>query len=395
MAFGIVSRIIAPQTIQHGPPIRSNHKQIMDKKKLLFFHPLIGPYRVDFVNALFEAFDTKVYLTLQTCSGLAFNQEDSYAKLHFTPVFLPNAFRGKFRIIWRELISYAPDIVITTEFDTVTLFMVLWRLITRKRFKLVSLSDDSYDMLTREGSTFRHRLARRLLARHLDDIILIEPKTVNWYQGKYGIGSFFPIIRNEKIATGIYEKSIPFIRKNIGALQLEKKYVFLYAGRLVPIKNVSLLIDAFSFFDQSTNALIIVGDGIESARLQQKAKGLGLTNVHFTGALREETLYAWYLVADTFVLPSISEPFGAVTNEALLGGCSAVVSDRAGSRCLIEEGKNGYLFNPASVFDLREKMLLSQQLSRSDSEAGRGRSSKMVYKFDILFNALRDRLYSL
>ena len=50
------------------------------------------------------------------------------------------------------------------------------------------------------------------------------------------------------------------------------------------------------------------------------------------------------------------EPFGAVTNEALLCGCNCVISKVAGSACLIEEGKNGFLVDPHSVDDIAEKI---------------------------------------
>lgn len=56
------------------------------------------------------------------------------------------------------------------------------------------------------------------------------------------------------------------------------------------------------------------------------------------------------------ILASHKEAFGAVTNEALLAGCHVLVSNRAGSACLVEEGINGYTFNPANVYELSEKM---------------------------------------
>ena len=64
----------------------------------------------------------------------------------------------------------------------------------------------------------------------------------------------------------------------------------------------------------------------------------------------------WYNIADALVLASYQEAFGAVTNEALLAGCYALVSNKAGSACLVEEGVNGYTFSPMDVEELAQKM---------------------------------------
>lgn len=64
-------------------------------------------------------------------------------------------------------------------------------------------------------------------------------------------------------------------------------------------------------------------------------------------------LYAWYNIAQLFVLASWQEAFGAVTNEALQGGCRCLISELAGSQCLIKEGINGCTFNPHDQKHLR------------------------------------------
>ena len=79
-------------------------------------------------------------------------------------------------------------------------------------------------------------------------------------------------------------------------------------------------------------------------------------NVIFTGRLEGDELYSWYNVATSFILASYKEAFGAVTNEALLAGCWAVISNKAGSQCLVNPGVNGDIFNPMDVEELHQKM---------------------------------------
>lgn len=80
---------------------------------------------------------------------------------------------------------------------------------------------------------------------------------------------------------------------------------------------------------------LVVKD-FEQLALQQKHR--------FTGRYESNELLAWYPIIDTLILPSYSEPFGAVTGEALLAGCRGIISKYCGSACLINE-KNGIVFD--------------------------------------------------
>ncbi|MBR2301561.1 MAG: glycosyltransferase family 4 protein, partial [Bacteroidaceae bacterium] len=137
---------------------------------------------------------------------------------------------------------------------------------------------------------------------------------------------------------------------------LTDKRVFLFVGRLVALKNIETIIRAFARLNQKENVFVIVGDGPERNNLEKAAHDLN-ANVLFTGRLEGDTLNIWYNIADIFILASYQEAFGAVTNEALLGGCYALVSNKAGSSCLIEEGINGYTFSPMNIDELANRMV--------------------------------------
>ena len=55
----------------------------------------------------------------------------------------------------------------------------------------------------------KHRVVRRLITPWLDNIILVEPKVVDWYQRHYHKGIWFPIIRNDNKVRKNYERLIP------------------------------------------------------------------------------------------------------------------------------------------------------------------------------------------
>ena len=110
------------------------------------------------------------------------------------------------------------------------------------------------------------------------------------------------------------------------------------------------------------SVFVIVGDGPEKQNLQKLIKDD--QNIIFTGRLEGDDLYAWYNIAQVFTLQSTQEAFGAVTNEALLGGCYCLVSKLAGSNCLIKENTNGNVIDP---FDIESYLkLLKEAFNKCD-----------------------------
>lgn len=135
---------------------------------------------------------------------------------------------------------------------------------------------------------------------------------------------------------------------------------FLYVGRLSPEKGLDTLLIAFAAFrKQSPQAsLILVGNGAIRAELELQAQALGLgDSVVFTGGKGGSDLFEEYSKASAFILPSTSEPWGLVINEALSYGCPVIVSDRCG--CvpeLVFEGITGFVFRANNAEELAEKM---------------------------------------
>ena len=137
---------------------------------------------------------------------------------------------------------------------------------------------------------------------------------------------------------------------------------YLFVGVLTENKGIDILIQAFHLLHlQDPMALLtIVGDGDVHAELQALVVSLDMSDaVNFTGALHIDVLESHYLQASCLILPSRSEAWGLVVNEALSYGCPAIVSDRCGcAPDLIVEGETGYVFNMDDVADLAKKMSL-------------------------------------
>ena len=142
---------------------------------------------------------------------------------------------------------------------------------------------------------------------------------------------------------------------------------FLYVGRLAPEKNIFTLLDAFRQYRNSGGIwpLVIVGDGPLNQSLQAHAHLLDLSeSVHFVGRKSVQELPSFYAFAGCFVLPSVSEPWGLVVNEAMATGLPVIASSRCGcADDLVEDGANGFIINPCEVASLAEALRRISNLS--------------------------------
>lgn len=99
---------------------------------------------------------------------------------------------------------------------------------------------------------------------------------------------------------------------------------YIFVGRLISVKNISLLIDEFN---SNGKPLTVVGAGELEKQLKQQAKD----NISFIGFIDNEKLGEVYQSHDVFILPSYSETWGLVVEEAIYWGIPVIVSSCVGS----------------------------------------------------------------
>lgn len=119
---------------------------------------------------------------------------------------------------------------------------------------------------------------------------------------------------------------------------VERRDVLGYAGRLIPSKNVDLIIQAMQ---QNTFTLEIVGTGSEEERLKALVETLGLSDrVSFHKPKSHDGLADWFRSIDCLLYPSASESLGLVPLEAMACGADVVLSDIPAFRELKSAGLN-------------------------------------------------------
>jgi glycosyltransferase involved in cell wall biosynthesis len=122
------------------------------------------------------------------------------------------------------------------------------------------------------------------------------------------------------------------------------KYNFIFVGRFLEIKNLDRLINSFNLAKNDDWGLILVGDGPEKEKLITLQKSIN--NLYFIPPQEWYKVPEKMALADVLILPSYSEPWGLVANEAMVCGMPVIVSKQSGSSTdLVKEGLNGFTFD--------------------------------------------------
>jgi glycosyltransferase involved in cell wall biosynthesis len=163
---------------------------------------------------------------------------------------------------------------------------------------------------------------------------------------------------------------------------------FLGVGRQIPVKNWSLLLDAYGAYRQQAGAgawpLALVGNGPERPALERRLAAGGPAGVRLVDFQAQDDLAAWYGLAGALVAPSLSETWGLVVNEAMASGLPVLVSRDCGcAPTLVREGRNGWLFDPRSAGDLAQALGRMSRASPLERECMGRESRKIVAEWDV------------
>jgi glycosyltransferase involved in cell wall biosynthesis len=331
-----------------------------NRKKLIVFHPALAPYRIDILNSFYKYFDTKFYFSNKNLMNQKFDQTELKKQVNFECNYLKIGFnfRGRsFRFdIPFIILKNKPDLVLSTEFNIISLLSIFSVKIFSRKTKIFTLTEDNIDMV--KNFSKLNLFLRKYICSNVDGVIVVNNKIEKWYMDEFKVSCkmiVLPTIREENKFLNSLNASEIIANEYIKKYDLSNKKTVLYVGRFTEVKNLELLIEAFnvSARKHKNSVLILVGSGELTLRLKNVVKKFKLEKkVLFPGRFEGLELLAWYKISDSFILPSTYEPFGAVINEALLAGCYSAVSKLAGGASLIINGQNGVTFNPFSVDDI-------------------------------------------
>jgi glycosyltransferase involved in cell wall biosynthesis len=249
------------------------------------------------------------------------------------------------------------------------------------RGKAVLFGTDASELRARDGRAWKSAVKRwfwPLLFRCADMVILPSTRGVDLMlslglpAGRLALTPY--VVDNDWWSERAASVERAAVRRQWGIP--EDAAVVLFCAKLQSWKRPQDLLHAFAGSSVQNAYLVFCGEGPMRTELEAEARSLGLNGqVRFLGFTNQSQLPAVYRASDLMVLPSEYEPFGVVVNEAMLCGCSVVVSDRVGAGYdLVRPGENGFVFSFGDVNSLAailKETLAAPERLRALGEAAR------------------------
>lgn len=215
----------------------------------------------------------------------------------------------------------------------------------------------------RERAVWKEAIKRRVVRLFSAGVGGGTPQAI--YLHRLGIPRDNTFLGYDVVDNDYFAEGASTARQNASALRqslgLPEKY-FLCICRFVGEKNLPTLLDAYAAYRRAAGdtawKLVLAGDGPLKPQLLKLREQLGLIDdVLMPGFRQYHELPPYYGLAGAFVLPSVSETWGLVVNEAMASGLPVLVSDHCGCAAdLVRNGENGFTFNPHDPATIAEHL---------------------------------------
>lgn len=312
--------------------------------KVLFITNIPAPYRMKFFEGLGERIDLTVLYEAKKAKNIKFSYEDIQVT-QYKEVYLSNGYIRE-NIPNPKIIAF----LLKNKFDLI--FLTNYRYATEMlAYILVKVLKTPYCIEIDGGQIKRelklvYDLKKWLLkgakayfspAKSADDLFIhygVDPDKLVRYP-------FTSISEDYVIAKEDLTKKLKD--------RINKPLTFLYVGRIIPEKGVDLLVNAYNEFcltSKEETKLILVGNAPNKLFFSQLIESIN-DSTEIRDFVSSKELIQVYDEADIFVFPSLYDPWGLVINEAMARGLVILSSNKVVSSVeLIEEERNGFLFNP-------------------------------------------------
>ena len=302
-----------------------------------------APFRIPLFNALADEVDLRVlFLAAQD------PRRTHYALHEEEWRFDSRVLRGRelrpggrwtvlSRGVWRELRRFRPDAVAVGGWNQPAFWQALAYARVRRIPFLVWIESTLRDARSESRPL---ELAKRVLVRAASGAF-VPGRASAEYARSLGVRDDRIALAPNAVDHALFGERVAELRRPHDGCR------FLSVGRLDPEKGLDVLLDAFR---EVPGELVVVGAGTVEDALRRSAP----PRVEFTGPLGRDEVVARYAKADVFVLPSRSEQWGMVLNEAAAAGLALVATTAAGAAHeLVEDGVNGFLVEPGDTAGLR------------------------------------------
>jgi len=255
---------------------------------------------------------------------------------------------------------------------------IAYRRINRKR---VVIMDDAWEYSDRRG--FLTRLIKRLIHRNVDAAFIPARSHISYYK-KLGFTEDRIIYGVDVVDNEYFSNMSHRIISKSSSLRLSKnlpqKY-FLFVGRFLPRKGLETLIEAYNKYctrlEEKAWKLVLVGNGPDFDRIYKLSQSV--SKIIFAGPQYGNELCIFYGLGSAVIVPSISDSWGLVVNEAMASGLPVLVSTGCGAaKTLVKDGENGWKFPPGDSDYLSELMVRLGEFSQEKLKKMGNQSRKII-----------------
>jgi glycosyltransferase involved in cell wall biosynthesis len=337
------------------------------KHRLVILTEIISPYRIPLFNALAQREDVDPHVIFLAETDPQLRGWNVYKEeIRFSYQVLPSWRRriGKYNLLLnsgtsRALRRTSPDSVLCGGYNYLASWeALLWAKLHKIPFFLWSESN----LQDIRGGRAAVELLKGEFLRRCTGFVVPGRSAAEYFSSRS--------IKTEAIFTApnavdntLFADAAAAARKNAAscrtALSLPDRY-FLFVGRLVREKGVFELLSAYATLDPRTRlqiGLVFAGDGVSRRRLEEKATSISPGAIRFTGFVQREQIASLYALAEMLILPTYTDPWGLVVNEAMACSLPVILSQAAGCAAdLVTEGWNGRIVSPRDVKSLASAM---------------------------------------
>ena len=287
--------------------------------------------------------------------------------------FERNVARSSYKKVLQELEQFEPDVIHVDEPER--LFVGFWRVagmdFAKKkgipcvgffRTNFLEYLEDFF-LLPRWAIATLQFIVRKLIIYVYNsyDLTLVTskitlPKVVNLGINNAIYGNLLGL-DGTQFKPGLRQED--FFAKTYNLPQVDQQIKLVFIGRLTPDKGWDFTLDAFPAVFQAIDpdklAILVVGDGPSKEEISTRLGKL-TPHLHLLGRVLPENVPTVLANSDIHVTTSEKETRGLTVLEAFAAGIPVLAPRAGGLVENIEEGKNGFLFNPQDISDFTAKL---------------------------------------
>ena len=333
----------------------------LNSNKIVILHNVISPYKTLLFNELYKLCNSiKVLYMAETESNREWNVKKDELKFPYEIMFQgclndvnPSRLVTK---TWKRLNELDPDILTIGGYSyTACWAAFFWAKVNKKRIILWSASNEED-----RGRFFLKEKLKGFLVKRCDAANVYGKRNKD-YLVKLGMDEKRIFIKGNTTDNSFYHDETLKLKGKKATLCKElgiPSHNFLYIGRFSQEKNILKLLDVYRRLDANPEwGLILVGSGPQKGEIENYIRTHSVKNIFMPGFKQKEEIPQYLAVSDLLVLPSTSEPWGLVVNEAMAAGLPVLVSKNCGCYPdIVHEEVNGFSFDPFNVEELHELM---------------------------------------